>query len=162
MPSREYPPEIVDKALELGAAIGVNAAARQLAIPRGTIDGWTRHPDYSQRWAELRRVNAPKWRERAAIPLEDLVDSHGKLLAKAMKRAEENIDELEPKDLGNFIRSVAWAQSAAADAAGKLRGQPTHIVEHTHSAAQLETGLRRLLEEATAIDSTAEEIGPGE
>jgi hypothetical protein len=153
-----YPPEVKEKALELAAAIGIVAAGERLDIPFQSIHRWTQHPDYSERWVELRRVNAPKWRARAAVKLENLVDEYGELQAKALRRANEEVDELPAKDVGNFLRSVAWAQSTAADQAGRLRGQPAQIVEHRVNSEQLEASMQRLLSEA--VDSTAEEVPP--
>ena len=153
-----YTQDVIHKTLELAAAIGVKPAAKQMDIPRGTVDSWTRQPQYSELWAELRRLNAPKWHARAAVPLEDLVDEYGETLAKALKRATRQLDEIPPRDLGNFIRSIAVAHGVASDHVGKLRGQPTQVVEHVHSAERLEKGMQLLLEQAAAIDSTAEEI----
>lgn len=159
MPSRDYPPEVVDKALELGATIGVSAAARRLAIPRGTVDQWTRHPDYVERWAELRRINAPKWRERAAMTMEELVDEYASVEADALDKAKQQLPELEPRDMANFLRSVATAKGITADHVGKLRGQPAVIVEHTINAERIEQAMTALLKVADeTVEGTAVEV----
>jgi hypothetical protein len=161
MASRDYPPEVVDKALELAAAIGIRPAAQQLEIPYQTIHGWTRHPDFTERWSEHRRVNAPKWRDRAAIRLEELVDEYSAALAAAVERADEAIESMDPRDLGNFIRSIAVAQGIAADHVAKLRGQPAQVHELHANVRQLEAALETLrLEAGQAIDTTAEELLP--
>jgi hypothetical protein len=156
--NERFPVEVKLKALELAAAIGFRPAGERLKIEEATIRSWSKHPDFAERWSEFRRVNAPKWRARAAEKLEDLVDEYGELQAKALRRANEEVDELPAKDVGNFLRSVAWAQSSAADQAGRLRGQPTQVVEHRVNSEQLEASMQRLLSEA--VDSTAEEIVP--
>ena len=161
MPPRDYTVDFVDKALELAAAIGQRPAARQLEIPYETLKAWTKHPDNAERWSELRRLNAPKWRARAAVPLEDLVDEYAELQAKALKKAGKAVDEMDPKDVGNFLRSIAWAQSSAADQANRLRGHATHVHEHRITdVTRLDAAMEQLrLEAAKAdVDSTAEEI----
>lgn len=160
--ARDYPEDTVHKALELAAAIGIRAAGRSLEIPEKTIRNWASNPAYSERWAELRRVNAPKWRARAAVPLEDLVDEYAVTLAEALRIAHDQITELDPKDLGNFIRSIAVAHGVASDHVGKLRGQPTQIVEHTVNAERLEAAMTALLEEAKTIEGSAVEVEPPE
>ena len=134
MAHRDYPEDFVLKALELAAAIGQRPAAEQLEMPYETLHSWTKMPEHAERWSELRRVNAPKWRARAAVPLEDLVDEYAELQAKALKKAGKAVDEMDPKDVGNFLRSIAWAQSSAADQANRLRGHATHVHEHRVAA----------------------------
>jgi len=143
--SRDYPEDFVDKALELAAAIGIRPAARQLEVSEGTIRGWTKHPEALERYAELRKQNAPKWRERAAATLEELVDGYTKLEVDAMEKAAAAIDELEPRDVANFLRSVAVAKGVNADHVAKLRGQPNVVVERRIDAAQLEQAMAALL-----------------
>jgi hypothetical protein len=154
--SRDYPPELIDKALALAATIGLRSAAEQLAIPYPTVQAWTKHPRNAERWAELRRIHAPKWRERAAIPLEELVDSYSEKLVKALQKADESLEKMEPRDIPNYIRSIAVAQGVAADHVAKLRGQPTHVTQVNFNAPQLEQAMQELLNQA--VDSTAEEL----
>lgn len=156
--ARDYPDDFVDKALALAATIGIRPAARQLEIPFQTLDRWTKHPEAAARWSELRRIHAPKWRERAAVPLEQLVDEYSEALAKALAKADRAIEEMDPKDLGNFIRSIAVAQGVAADHVGKLRGQPTHVTEVNVNVPQLEQAMQKLLNEAETVDGSAEEL----
>lgn len=158
MASRDYPDDFVDKALELAAAIGIRPAARQLSIPVSTLDVWTKQPDHLERWAELRRVHAPKWRARAAITMEQLVDEYALLEAKALEKAKEALPDLDPRDVANFVRSIAVAKGVTADHVGKLRGQPTQIVEHTVNAERLEAAMAKLLEEAETVEGTATEL----
>jgi hypothetical protein len=161
MPSRDYPDEFVYKALELAATTSTRSAAEALEMPESTLRHWTTQPDYQERWVELRRINAPKWRERMAVPLEDIVDSYAELERKALEKAQTALENLDPKDVGNFLRSISWAKNHTAEAAGKLRGQPSQVVEHRVTAGQLEKGLaelEQLAKAAAAVESTAEEL----
>ncbi len=153
--SLEYTPELKDKALELAATVGYRAASKQLDVAWQTIQGWAKHPANVERWAELRRNNAPVWRSRAAATMEELVDEYTDLEAHALTKAKGAFDQLEPRDVGNFLRSVAVAKGVTADHVGKLRGQPTHIIEQRADPAQLEKAMMKLLE---SVDSTAEDI----
>jgi hypothetical protein len=163
MASRDYPDDLVQKALELGAAIGIRPAAKQLEVPFQTIHGWTKHPDYAPRWAELRHQHAPAWRKRMAATLEELVDDYTAYEAKVLEDVTgRDLEKLETRDVGNLLRSVAVAKGVTADHVGKLRGQPDVVVERRVDAAQLEQAMQRLLEQAPAVDSTAEEITPDE
>jgi hypothetical protein len=155
--TKDYTPELKDKALELAASIGLKAAGTQLGVPWQTI----------QTWAELRRIHAPAWRARAAIPLEDLVDEYGELQAKTLRKAAKLVDEdkLEPKDVGNFLRSIAWAQNSAGTQANQLRGHATHVTEHRIvDVAKLDAAMEQLALEAAKtpydVESSAEEIPP--
>ena len=155
MISRDYPEDFVNKALELAAAIGIRPAARQLEVSEGTIRGWTKHPEALERYAELRKHNAPKWRERAAATLEELVDGYTQLEVDAMEKAAGAIEHLEPRDVANFLRSVAVAKGVTADHVAKLRGQPDRIIERRVDAAQLEQAMAKLL---GTVDVDAEDI----
>ena len=155
----EYDDDFKLKALELAAAIGQRPAARQLQIPAGTVQEWCKHPKYVERYSELRKQQAPKWRERAAATLEELVDGYTQLEVDALSKAAEVIEknELEPRDVANFLRSVAVAKGVTADHVAKLRGQPTHIVERRADPVQLEQAMAKLL---NSVESTAEELPP--
>lgn len=155
--SRDYPADFVDKALELAAAIGIRPAARQLEVNEATIRGWTKHPEAVERYADLRKHHAPKWRERAAATLEELVDGYTQLEVDAMEKAAGAIEHLEPRDVANFLRSVAVAKGVTADHVAKLRGQPSQIVERRIDAAQLEQAMAALLGAGT-VDADAEVI----
>ena len=158
MASRDYPESFVLKALELAAAIGFRPAARQLEINEATIRNWTRQADYVEKWSELRKHNAPKWRERAAATLEELVDGYTQLEVDALKEATKALEKLEPRDVATLLRSVAVAKGVNADHVAKLRGQPDKVVEHRLDVGQLEQAMQELLEQANPTDSTAEEI----
>jgi hypothetical protein len=165
--TKDYTPELKDKALELAASIGLKAAGTQLGVPWQTIQTWAKHPDNAERWSELRRIHAPAWRARAAIPLEDLVDEYGELQAKTLRKAAKLVDEdkLEPKDVGNFLRSIAWAQNSAGTQANQLRGHATHVTEHRIvDVAKLDAAMEQLALEAAKtpydVESSAEEIPP--
>lgn len=153
MASRDYPEEFVQKALELGAAIGMRPAARQLEFPYATLEKWTKHPDYAARWSELRLQHAPAWRKRMAASLEELVDDYTDLQAEVLVKTKDEFKNLEPRDLGNLLRSLAVAQGITADHVGKLRGQPDVIVERRIDARQLE-------EAAMALLATVDHEGP--
>ncbi len=163
--SLEYTPELKDKALELAAVIGYRPASLQLDIAWQTIQGWAKHPDYVERWAELRRNNAPVWRSRAAATMEELVDEYTDLEAHALTKAKGAFDQLEPRDVGNFLRSVAVAKGVTADHISKLRGQPTHIIEQRADPAQLEKAMLAILDtvnsDAVELDDEIQELESG-
>jgi hypothetical protein len=154
--TRKYSDEAVEQALELASVIGIREAAKQLGINPSTLSAWTRSPTWLQRWSELRKHNAPKWREKIAVPMEDLVSRYVALQERLVEKFEEEVDNLDPRDLGNSLRSLAVAMGVTTDKAERLRDRPDTVVEHKISAAQLERAMERLLGES--VDSTATEI----
>jgi hypothetical protein len=150
-----YPDDVIEKALTLAATIGIRPASRELQIPHQTISAWTSKPAWSERWADLRKHDAPKWRERAAATLEELVDGYTAIEVAALERAQQALGELEPRDVGTFVRSIATAKGITAEHVAKLRGQPDKVVEHRYDADKLESAMAKLLE---SVAGEAEEI----
>lgn len=161
---RNYPEDVKLKALELAATLSCREAARQLDIPRGTLQKWIKHPDYAERYATMRKENAPKWRERAAATLEELVDGYTQLEVDALKNAAQALEsgKMEPRDVANFLRSVAVAKGVNADHVAKLRGQPNIIVERRADPVQLEQAMAALLAQTVDHDGEPEELPPAE
>jgi hypothetical protein len=145
-----------DKALQLAAVIGIRPAARQLKMSYCTLRDWTvKQP---KRWAEIRKVEAPAWRERIAVPLEDLVSEYVDVQKELLEQLRGKREDLDTRDISTALRSVSVAMGIGSDKVEKFRDRPDHTVEHKISAEQLERAMERLLTEGETVDSTAEEL----
>lgn len=101
-------------------------------IPRGTITDWHRraYPNrYASLFVEFQHEADAQMIQNASEAILALDETAEKLRDKL----DENVDKLEPKDLGNALRNVSLAAAVKTDKLQVLQGKPDHIVERRGS-----------------------------
>lgn len=143
---REYSEAEVKAALELAAAVGRNAAVRQLGISKSGFQAWTeRYPQY---WSDLQSGDRQAQKRRIAGNLEDLADQYTALEFEALERAEKLIKTADAKELAGLIKAMGASRGLATVGARATRGEDVEHVEHTHNFPLLEQAAAAILERA--------------
>lgn len=143
---REYSDEEVHAALELGAAVGRNAAVRQLGISKSTFQAWTeRHP---QLWSDLQSGDRQAQKRRIAGNLEDLADQYTSMEFEALERAEKLIKTADAKELAGLIKAMGASRGLATVGARATRGEDAQVIEHNINFGALEAAANAILERA--------------
>lgn len=131
-------------------------AARGLRVSAGRLRSW-RTDTYVDRYLEVRRRLLPQIRETLAQAAED----NAKLLAETERqlaqRLHDQAGDLETKDLGKAVQSVAIAMGINVDKTLLLRGEPTQI-SMQRAPDEILAEIDRRLHELGTIDGTATEI----
>jgi hypothetical protein len=156
--AKRYSEEDIERGLMAAATLGLRPAERETGIPESTLRGWIDH--YPDRYAQIRRDEAPKWRARAASAFEDVVEGLTDVEWDLLEQMKEKADTLDGRDTANALKSVAIAKGINADKANVLRGMPTEAVEHkisfelvSKAIAQLEAMDRgETVEDAQVVD----------
>jgi hypothetical protein len=151
MPRPKVEPKRYDEAehkaaLELGAAVGRNAAVRQLGISKATFQSWTeKYPEY---WSSLRAGDREAQKLGFAGRLEDLAEQYTSLEFDALERAEKLIKTADPKELAALIKAMGSSRGVATVGARGLRGEDAQHIEVTHDFPLLEQAAAAILERA--------------
>jgi hypothetical protein len=143
---RRYAEEEKKAALELGAAVGRNAAVRQLGISKSTFQQWTEL--YPELWSDLRRGDREAQKLGIAGRLEDLAEQYTSLEFEALERAEKLIKTADAKELAALIKAMGGSRGVASVGARALRGEDAERVEHNINFPQIEQALERVLAQA--------------
>lgn len=166
--ANKYTPEEVDLGLTALAAVNGNSrrANRELAaagvkIPHATLDLWAKKT-HKDRYLELREEVLPHLKARMAEQLEQVVFQGSDLQARILTRLSNEMDDLDPKDLGKSFQQVSIGTGIASQRAGDLRGDE-QVIRHTHDHTATLAGLQRLgliPQDTTAEDITDAEVVP--
>lgn len=161
---RRYEESEKRAALELGAAVGRNAATRKLQISKSTFQKWTE--EFPELWSDLRRGDREAQKLGIAGRLEDLAEQYSALEFEALERAEKLIKTADPKELAGLIKAMGSSRGVAAVGARALRGEDTQHVQHDINFPMLEAAAAAILERASvpqpALVVTNEAAEPAE
>jgi hypothetical protein len=169
-PGQGYTEEEIDRALVEAAlcdgnthAAHRNLKAQGINIPRPTIEGWVRRV-HSQRYQQLRAELVPRIHAKIAAECEDTAELAGQLEREMLVKLAKDYKELAPRDQAGAIRNVSTTKAINVDKAALLRGQPTEIVEHRHSAAELWAEFEAMFPgvvNGEAVEITDADVAPG-
>lgn len=129
-------------------------ASKKLRADGWKVDRFTllelrkKHPDRYERAREAQRTAS------MADDAEELAHTYAGIERKAADMLEDQIHELEPKELAATLRNVATARGISIQNASALRGRPTHITE-SRDASQIMRALAAKLGVQEAVDTTA-------
>lgn len=162
-PPKRYTDEEKKAALELGAALGRNAAVRELGISKSTFQQWTEA--FPQLWSDLRAGDREAQKRGYARTLEDLAQQYAAMEFSALERAEGLIKGASVKDTAALIKAMGASRGVATVGARAVLGEDREIVEHNINFPALEQAMERLLERAPApqelpihVDNQAEVV----
>lgn len=155
-----YSDEEKKKALELGAAVGRNAAVRKLGISKASFQRWTE--EFPEFWSDL-RSDRPAQKSRVAQNLEDLADSYTSMEFEALERAEKLIKTADPKELAALIKAMGASRGVATVGARGYRGEDAQVIEHTIDFPALEKAAAAILgraepQPALVVENEAEHV----
>lgn len=142
----EYTEAEQHAALELGAAVGRNAAVRKLGISKSTFQKWTER--WPELWSSLRAGDRTVQRRRIAQSLEDLADSYTALEFEALERAEKLIKTADAKELSGLIKAMGSSRGVATVGARGYRGEDAEHIEIEVNFPVLEAAAKAILERA--------------
>jgi hypothetical protein len=132
-----------------------NLKAVDISIPRPTIEGWVRKI-HRERYQQLRHELVPRIHAKIAAECEDTAELAGQLEREMLVKLGKDYKQLAPRDQAGAIRNVSTTKAINVDKAALLRGQPTEIVEHRQSAAELWAEFETMF--PSVVNSTAEEM----
>ena len=145
-PRPDYTDDEKKAALELGAAVGRNAAVRKLGISKASFQAWTEQfPEY---WSDLRSGDREAQKHGFAQSLEDLAAQYTALEFQALERAEKLIKTADPKELAAMMKAMGASRGVATVGARGYRGEDTQHVEHDINFPALEAAAAAILERA--------------
>ena len=133
-------------ALELGAAVGRNAAVRQLGIAKSTFQRWTEQ--YPEFWSDLRAGDREAQKHGFAQRLEDLADQYTAMEFAALERAEKLIRTADAKELAALVKAMGGSRGVATVGARGFRGEDHEVVDHNINFPQLERAVEAVLDRA--------------
>jgi hypothetical protein len=149
-------------ALELGAALGRNAAVRQLGISKHTFQRWTE--EFPKQWSDLRAADPEAQKRGYARSLEDLAQSYAALEFQAMERIEALLPRADAKETAALVKAMGSSRGVATVGARAVLNEDREIVEHNINFPALEQAMERLMEHAPApqlplhVDNEAEAV----
>lgn len=143
---KRYTEESKRAALELGAAVGRNAAIRQLGISKATFQRWTE--EFPEFWSDLRAGDREAQKLGIAQRLEDLAEQYTSLEFEALERAEKLIKTADPKELAALIKAMGSSRGVATVGARGYRGEDAHTVDHNINFPALEAAANAILDRA--------------
>lgn len=158
-PQKRYTDEEKLAALELGAAVGRNAACRQLGISKASFQNWTE--EFPEHWSNLRAGDRDAQKHGFAQRLEDLAEQYTSLEFEALARAEKLIKTADPKELAALIRAMGASRGVANVGARGLRGEDAQHLEIDINFPAIEAAAAAVLERAAPspilVENVAEE-----
>ena len=145
-PRPEYTESEKKAALELGAAMGRNAAVRELGISKATFQRWTEQ--FPELWSDLRAGDPEVQKRRFAQRLEDLAERYLGAEHDLLNRVEENlIPKADPKEAAALIKALGSSRMAATTGSRQIVPEVEHV-EHNINFPALEQAMERLLDSA--------------
>jgi hypothetical protein len=139
----DYTEDEIDRALvEVALCNGNTYAAHRnlkatgIDIPRATIRDWATKTQ-TERYQRLRVELVPRIHAKIAAECEDTAELAGRLEREMLVKLAKDYKDLAPRDQAGAIRNVSTVKAINVDKAALLRGQPTEIVEHRESPAEL-------------------------
>ena len=165
-PGRGYTEERIDRALTEVALCGGNThhAARNLKaagtpVPRRTLRTWVESTQVD-RYLRLRAELVPRIHVKIAQECEDSASLAAEVERSMLVKLRQDFDKLPPRDQPGAIRNVATVKGINVDKAALLRGQPTEIVEHRQTTAELWAEFAAMF--PSVVNGAAEEITDAE
>lgn len=145
-PRRTYDEAEKKAALELGAALGRNAAVRELGISKSTFQKWTdQYPDF---WSDLRAADPQVQKMRFAQRLDDLAERYIGAEHDLLDRIEDQlIKRANAKEAAALVKALGSSRMAATAGARQVVPE-AEVHEHHIDFPQLEQALVRVLERA--------------
>jgi hypothetical protein len=96
-------------------------AEQGLEIPYETMRSWVRR-DHVERYLQIEQEELPKIHARMARRSEELALQAGELEAALIKRLEEKLPDVPPRDLSRAVRDVATSRKVSVEKSVTLRG----------------------------------------
>lgn len=163
---KRYTEEEKLAALELGAALGRNAAVRQLNISKATFQRWTE--EYPREWSDLRAGDREAQKLGIAQRLEDLAENYTAMEQAALERVETLLPRANAKEIAGLIKAMGASRGVASVGARAARGEDNPDREININFPAIEAAMERLLEQAApapalpvaneAVDGEAVEV----
>lgn len=158
-PKPEYDESEKKAALELGAAMGRNAAVRELGISKATFQRWTEQ--YPEFWSDLRAGDPEVQKRRFAQRLEDLAERYLGAEHDLLTRVEDSlIATADPKEAAALIKALGSSRMAATTGSRQIVPEVEHV-EHNINFPQIEQAMQAILDRAPSqpalvVDNVAE------
>lgn len=133
--SSKYTLRQVDEGLKhlVLAAGDATKASQVVGIPESTLKAW-RSKQHTDRYQQLRDELEPRIRAHLVADAEDLALTYGAIERQLAERLTQQLDQLQPRDTANALKSLATSRAISTDKVLLLRGQPTEIIQHDVSA----------------------------